>query len=72
MIFCKNIWFWVEIHKVDHAVVGNVGEGGAWNHENTYKTNIQPLKKNNNDQFKKKKKKVFKDSLYFAKKVDLH
>ena len=44
--------FWVEIHKLDHARVGDVGEGsGGWNHENTYKTNLQWLERNKNVTF---------------------
>ena len=47
--------FWVWIHKLDHAGVGDVGEGGGWNHENTYKTNIQWLERNKNVPFSPKK-----------------
>ena len=55
---CKNMRFWVWIHKLDHARarVGDVGEGGGWNHENTYKTNIQWLERNKNVTFNLKKK----------------
>ena len=47
--------FLVEIHKLEDAEVGNVGEGGGWNHENTYKTNIQWLERNKNVPFSPKK-----------------
>ena len=40
MKVCKNMRFWVWIHMLDHAGVGDVGEGGGLNHESTYKTNI--------------------------------
>ena len=46
--------FWVEIHKLDHARVGDVGEGGGLNHENIYKTNIQWLERNKNIPFSSK------------------
>ena len=51
MKVCKNMRFWVWIHTLDHAGVGDVGEGGGWNHENTYKTNIQWLERNKNVTF---------------------
>ena len=55
MKVCKNMRFWVWIHTLDHAGVGDVDEGGGWNHENTYKTNIQWLERSKNVPFSPKK-----------------